>query len=51
MGKRTFYLFAVLLMTLTLRWKEGTLTNQEADRLRDEIVAACRVKHSAELRA
>lgn len=40
-----------LLMTLSLRWDAGTLTNQEADRVRDEIVAACKRKHSAELRA
>jgi len=40
-----------LLMTLTLRWKQGTLTNQEADRIRDQIVAACGAKLGAELRA
>ncbi len=40
-----------LLMTLSLRWPEGTLTNQEADRVRDEIVAACGKAHGAELRA
>ncbi|MGD9126439.1 MAG: phenylalanine--tRNA ligase subunit beta [Planctomycetia bacterium] len=39
-----------LLMTLVLRWKDGTLTNQEADRVRDEIVAACAKEHGAELR-
>ena len=39
-----------LLMTLVLRWQEGTLTNQEADRVRDEIVAACGKEHGAELR-
>ncbi len=40
-----------LLMSLTLRWREGTMTNQEADRIRDKIVAACKEKHAAELRA
>ncbi len=40
-----------LLMTITLRWKEGTLTSQQADEIRDQIVAACREKHGAELRA
>jgi phenylalanyl-tRNA synthetase beta chain len=40
-----------LLMTLSLRSKEGTLTNQQADDLREQIVAACQAKHGAELRA
>ena len=40
-----------LLMTIGLRWKEGTMTGQEADRVRDEIVAACAKQHGAELRA
>ena len=40
-----------LLMTLLLRSKEGTLTNQQADELRERIVAACQAKHGAELRA
>jgi phenylalanyl-tRNA synthetase beta chain len=40
-----------LLLTLLLRSKEGTLTNQQADDLREQIVAACREKHGAELRA
>jgi phenylalanyl-tRNA synthetase beta chain len=40
-----------LLMTLGLRWSEGTMTSQEADRVRDEIVAACAKAHGAELRA
>jgi len=40
-----------LLMRLALRWKEGTLTNQQADQIRDQIVAACRAQHGAELRA
>ncbi len=40
-----------LLMTITLRWKDGTLTSQQADDIRDQVVAACRAKHGAELRA
>ena len=40
-----------LLMTIGLRWSEGTMTSQEADRVRDEIVAACAQAHGAELRA
>ena len=40
-----------LLMTLGLRWKQGTLTSQEADRVRDEIVSACQREHGAQLRA
>jgi phenylalanyl-tRNA synthetase beta chain len=40
-----------LLLTLLLRSKEGTLTNQQADELREKIVSACQVKHGAELRA
>jgi len=40
-----------LLMTIGLRWSEGTMTSQEADRVRDEIVAACADAHGAELRA
>ncbi len=39
-----------LLMRLTLRWQEGTMTNQQADELRDRIVAACQDRHGAELR-
>lgn len=39
-----------LLMTLTLRWKEGTLTNQQADEIRDGIVAAAAKEHGAQLR-
>ncbi len=39
-----------LLLTVALRWKEGTLTNQQADEIRDRIVVACRKKHDAELR-
>jgi phenylalanyl-tRNA synthetase beta chain len=40
-----------LLMTLTLRSAGGTLTNQEADRVREAIVAACAAKFGAQLRA
>ncbi|HLA85711.1 MAG TPA: phenylalanine--tRNA ligase subunit beta [Thermoguttaceae bacterium] len=40
-----------LLMTLVLRSREGTMTNQQADELRERIVAACRREHGAELRA
>ena len=40
-----------LLLTFNLRWKQGTLTNQQADEVRDRIVAACREAHGAELRA
>ena len=40
-----------LLMTLTLRRPEGTLTSEEADALRDQIVAACGSAHGAQLRA
>jgi phenylalanyl-tRNA synthetase beta chain len=40
-----------LLFTVALRSAEGTLTSQEADEVRDRIVAACREKHGAELRA
>jgi len=40
-----------LLFTIALRSAEGTLTNQQADEVRDRIVAACRKKHGAELRA
>jgi phenylalanyl-tRNA synthetase beta chain len=39
-----------LLMTITIRWKDGTLTSQQADEIRDQVVAACRAKHGAELR-
>ncbi len=39
-----------LLMTFDLRSAEGTMTNQQADEIRDTIVAACREKHAAELR-
>lgn len=40
-----------LLMTLTLRWKQGTLTNLKADEIRDQIVAATAAKVGAQLRA
>ncbi|MEN6457850.1 MAG: phenylalanine--tRNA ligase subunit beta [Thermoguttaceae bacterium] len=40
-----------LLFTVTLRGIDGTLTGQQADDLRERIVAACREQHGAELRA
>ena len=40
-----------LLFSIGLRWEEGTLTSQQADAVRDRIVAACRQEHGAELRA
>jgi phenylalanyl-tRNA synthetase beta chain len=40
-----------LLFTISLRWAEGTLTSEQADEVRDRIVAACRTAHGAELRA
>jgi phenylalanyl-tRNA synthetase beta chain len=40
-----------LLMTLSLRWREGTMTSQQADEVRDRVVAACAAAHGAELRA
>ena len=40
-----------LLFSIALRSAEGTLTSQQADEVRDRIVAACRAKHGAELRA
>ena len=39
-----------LLLSISLRWREGTMTNQQADELRDKIVEACGRKHGAELR-
>jgi phenylalanyl-tRNA synthetase beta chain len=39
-----------LLFSIILRSKEGTLTSQQADEIRDRIVAACRKEHGAELR-
>jgi phenylalanyl-tRNA synthetase beta chain len=40
-----------LLLSIAMRSAEGTLTSQQADEVRDRIVAACRTKHGAELRA
>jgi phenylalanyl-tRNA synthetase beta chain len=40
-----------LLLTLRLRSRAGTLTGDEADAIRDRIVAACKERHAAELRA
>ncbi|OHB65967.1 MAG: phenylalanine--tRNA ligase subunit beta [Planctomycetes bacterium RBG_13_63_9] len=40
-----------LLMAISLRSHQGTMTSQEADAVRDRIVTACREKHGAELRA
>lgn len=39
-----------LLMAIALRSSKGTMTNQQADEIRDRIVAACRDQHGAELR-
>ncbi len=39
-----------LLLTIVLRSKQGTMTNQQADEIRAQIVAACRKEHGAELR-
>ena len=44
-GKKSF------LFSIGLRGQEGTLTSQQADSVRDRIVAACRQEHGAELRA
>ena len=44
-GKKSF------LFSISLRSQEGTLTSQQADSVRDCIVAACRQEHGAELRA
>ncbi|HTQ38679.1 MAG TPA: phenylalanine--tRNA ligase subunit beta [Pirellulales bacterium] len=38
------------LLTIALRRKDGTLTNPEADTVRDQIVAACAQLHGATLR-
>jgi phenylalanyl-tRNA synthetase beta chain len=38
------------LFSIVLRRKDGTLTNTEADQVRDQIVAACQREHGAELR-
>lgn len=40
-----------LLLSLRLRSHRGTLTGEEADAIRERIVAACREQHAAELRA
>jgi phenylalanyl-tRNA synthetase beta chain len=40
-----------LLFRLTLRLQQGTLTNDEADRVRARVVAACQLAHQAQLRA
>lgn len=39
-----------LLFTIALRSPDGTLTSQQADEVRDRIVAACQARHGAELR-
>jgi phenylalanyl-tRNA synthetase beta chain len=39
-----------LLFSISLRWAEGTMTNQQADQLREQIVAACNARHGAQLR-
>ncbi|HEY2827761.1 MAG TPA: phenylalanine--tRNA ligase subunit beta, partial [Pirellulales bacterium] len=39
------------LLTIALRRKDRTLTNTEADQVRDQIVAACQKAHGAMLRA
>jgi phenylalanyl-tRNA synthetase beta chain len=44
-GKKSF------LLTLTLRSREGTLTNEQADAVREKVVAACGKAHGAQLRA
>ena len=40
-----------LLMTLTMRRGDRTLTSAEADAVRDAVVAACVAKHGAQLRS
>ncbi len=40
-----------LLLTLTLRSSERTLTNEEADQIREAVVAACAKQHGARLLA
>jgi phenylalanyl-tRNA synthetase beta chain len=44
-GKKSF------LLTITLRSREGTLTNEQADSVREKVVAACGAAHGAQLRA
>ncbi len=43
-GKKSF------LFSIGLRSPAGTLTSQQADSVRDQIVAACRREHGTELR-
>ncbi|HZZ71558.1 MAG TPA: phenylalanine--tRNA ligase subunit beta [Pirellulales bacterium] len=40
-----------LLFSLLLRSASGTLTNEEADAIRTQVVAACATRHAAQLRA
>jgi phenylalanyl-tRNA synthetase beta chain len=40
-----------LFFSIVLRWSEGTMTSEQADAIRDQVVAACRAAHGAELRA
>jgi phenylalanyl-tRNA synthetase beta chain len=40
-----------LLFSIELRSREGTLTSEEADGIRDRVVAACAARHGAQLRA
>ena len=40
-----------LLMTLTLRRSDRTLTSAESDAVRDAVVAACVARHGAQLRS
>jgi phenylalanyl-tRNA synthetase beta chain len=40
-----------LLFTLTLRSREGTLTGEQADQIREQVVTACSTAHGAQLRA
>ena len=40
-----------LVFGFVLRWREGTMTGQQADSIRDRVVEACRRAHGAELRA
>jgi len=40
-----------LVFGFVLRWREGTMTGQQADAIRDRVVEACRRAHGAELRA
>lgn len=40
-----------MLFTMTLRDRQGTLKGEQADEVRDQIVAACGKQHGAQLRA